>query len=41
MIVETLVGRFTYIVTGQVIVSPNDYQQVIPTRRSRPSPPSP
>ena len=31
VIVETIVGRFTYIVTGQVIVSPNDYQLVIPT----------
>jgi len=31
VIVETIVGRFTYLVTGQVIVSPNDYQLVIPT----------
>ncbi len=31
VIVETVVGRFTYLVTGQIIVSPNDYQQVIPT----------
>lgn len=31
VIVETIVGRYTYLVTGQVIVSPNDYQLVIPT----------
>ncbi len=31
VVVETIVGRYTYVVTGQVIVSPNDYQLVIPT----------
>ncbi len=31
VIVETFVGRYTYLVTGQLIVGPNDYQQVIPT----------
>ncbi len=31
VVVETIVGRYTYVVTGQLIVSPNDYQLVIPT----------
>jgi sortase A len=31
IVVETVVGRYTYVVTGQIIVSPNDYQLVIPT----------
>lgn len=31
IVVETLAGRFTYVVTGQQIVSPDDYQLVIPT----------
>ena len=31
IIVTTLAGRFTYVVTGTVIVGPNDYQRVIPT----------
>ncbi len=31
VVVETVVGRYTYIVVSQVIVSPNDYQLVIPT----------
>ncbi len=31
IVVETLAGRFTYVVTGQQIVGPDAYQQVIPT----------
>lgn len=31
IIVTTLAGRYTYVVTGTVIVGPNDYRQVIPT----------
>lgn len=31
IIVTTLAGRYTYVVTGTVIVGPNDYQKVIPT----------
>ena len=31
VIVETVVGTYTYVVTGQQIVSPDDYQAVIPT----------
>jgi sortase A len=31
VVIETVVGRYTYVVTGQVIVSPNDYARVIPT----------
>jgi len=31
IVVETLAGTFTYVVTGQQIVGPGDYQLVIPT----------
>ena len=31
IVVETLAGSFTYVVTGQQIVGPGDYQLVIPT----------
>lgn len=31
IVVTTLAGRFVYVMTGQQIVSPNDYQLVIPT----------
>jgi sortase A len=31
IVVTTLAGRYTYVVTGTVIVGPDDYAQVIPT----------